>query len=137
MDTIPKSVPRFIWHFVCKQKLKFLLLLIASTTWGIATSVWPLIIENLIDALGEFSDDRSMVFQTMSGPILTALFFWVFLEIMARARGYSFAAVMPKCEAMMRMETFRYVSKHSHSYFSKEFTGSLANKIGDIPRGLT
>jgi ATP-binding cassette subfamily B protein len=135
MDTIPNSVAKFLWHFMCKQRFKFFILLIASTTWGIATSLWPLLIENLIDALGEFTDDRSLVFQTMSGPILSALFFWVFLEFMARARGFSFAAVMPKAEAMMRMETFRYVSKHSHSYFSKEFTGSLANKIGDIPRG--
>ena len=49
-----------------------------------------------------------------------------------RLRDYLSARAFPRIESDIRMVMFDHVQKHSPKYFNEHFSGSLANKIGDM-----
>jgi ATP-binding cassette subfamily B protein len=54
-----------------------------------------------------------------------------------RVRDFLQARAYPKLEADIRMAMFDHVQRHSPKYFNEHFSGSLANKIGDLVLATT
>ncbi len=133
-NTLPSNRLKFFAHFMRKQTGGFIVLALCSFVVALASSMWPLITGSLVDALTEFDGDKSNVFLDLRNLFLVALCFWLFVELMMRLQGFITSYVYPRFETNVRMTTFAYVSHHSHSYFSRNFVGGIANRIGDLPR---
>ncbi len=117
-----------------RQSWGFAVLFLCSFVVATTTSMWPMITGSLVDALTQFEGDKSNVFLDLKNLFLAALCFWLFAELMMRIQGFITAIVYPRFETNVRMQTFAYVSHHSHAYFSRNFVGGIANRIGDLPR---
>lgn len=134
MSKVPSTRVAFFLFFISKQRFVFFLFFLCSFAAALSASIWPLITGNLIDALGEYNGDRKEVFHTLGTLFVSALSFWVMIEFLERFRGFLGAFLYPQFEANIRMLTFEYVNQHSHSYFARNFVGTIANKICDLPR---
>jgi ATP-binding cassette subfamily B protein len=132
--SLPGNRLLFFIHFIKKQSWGFAFLAACSFVVALATTVWPMIIGDLIDSLTEYTGDKVNVFLELRGLFISALSFWVFVEVMMRLQGVMMAIVYPRLETNIRMETFEYVNHHSHAYFNNSLVGGIANRISDLPR---
>lgn len=136
-ENLPRTLASFIWYFLKKNWLQFGLMQFFCFAWAFDHTLWPYVLKMIIDKITEFSGDRSEMWTFLATPIILAVILWSFIELCFRAGGFLSAKLFPQLEADVRMAMFNYVQKHSHSYFSNHFAGSIANKIGDMTQGIT
>lgn len=137
MNTLPKTLPAFFWHFIKQQWPWFLLMQLLFFGWSIDHTFFPYILELLVDGITNFQGSRANMWSELATPILMGAGLWIGVEIAYRTAGFAVAYVMPRMEASVRMAMFDYVQRHSHTYFSSNFAGSLSNKLADMPRSMT
>ena len=126
------NLMNFIWSFVRKQRWIFTVVLLLSLIWTFEMLFWPFYLRKMVDVLTLFDGDRSSAWPLLKVLLIWGAFFWVFMEGGFRLRDYLTANAFPKLEADIRMTMFDHVQKHSPKYFNEHFSGSLANKIGDM-----
>lgn len=137
MEPLPKTLLAFFIHFLKKQKWTFFFIQIGCFAWSIDHTIWPVVIERLIDTLTHFMGERANVFSELKPLLIFAASLWILNEIGFRTAGILWAKAAPELEADVRMSLFDYVQRHSYRYFSNQFAGSLSNKINDLPRSMT
>lgn len=135
--SVPDKFSGFVWHFVKKQKKGFLILILTSLVTAVSGTIWPQVTGSLVDTLSDASKYSENIAEVAKKTFLTVIGFWFFIEALSRSRGYVYSCVMPKLEVSIREHMFRHVSLHSHAYFSKNFIGSIANRLADLPKGTS
>ncbi len=136
MNSLPKTLFAFIWHFLKKNWLQFLIIQIFFLGWAIDSTLWPYVLMVLIDTITNFTGDKAQAWSALTTPILMGLALWIGIEISYRVSGFLSANLLPKMEASIRLSMFDYVQKHSHNYFSNHFAGNISNKIADMPQSV-
>lgn len=132
---IPNTLFSFFIHFLKKQKLSFFFVVLFSMASALSISVWPVIIENLIDTLNSLENNQNIdVNSHLLSPFIYTILFWILVEFLGRGRGVSFAFFLPKFEANIRFGIFSYLTKNSHAYFTKNFSGGIGNRAAELPR---
>ncbi len=134
---IPKKLAPFFWHFIKKQWKIVAAIQLFSFAWSIDHTFWPYIIMLLIDAITNFAGDKANIWAQIATPLWMGAFLWIGLEISFRMAGLLLAKALPRLEADIRMSMFDYVQRHSHSYFSNNFAGTIANKISDMTQSFS
>lgn len=137
MSALPKTLTGFFWHFIKRQKWRFFFSQLGHLSWTLDHTVWPIVFMLLIDALTLNSDNREHIFSVLAPILLFGLVLWIVVDWGFRLGGILWAKAIPEMEADVRMSMFDYVQKHSYSYFSNQFAGSLSNKINDMPQSMT
>lgn len=122
----------FIWKFIQAQRWTFLTIFLVSFVWSIDATVWPVIVQQVIDIFTQYEDNRSNAWTYLQWPVYSGLVLWIIIELGFRCQGYLLAKALPKLEADMRMAMFEHIQYHSPQYFNEKFAGSLSNKIGDM-----
>jgi len=126
------NIREFIWNFVRRQRLKFVLITLLSLIWTFDMTFWPYLLRLIVDTLAQYDTDRSSAWAPMKLLLLCGAVVWILVEVAFRARDFLAARFFPKLEAEIRMDMFDHIQHHSPKYFNEHFSGSLANKIGDM-----
>lgn len=129
-----KTVKSFIWFFIKKQNVGFLFTQIFALAFALDATLWPYVIKLMIEAIEGYSGPREEIWPAISGVVIFGLTLWISLDICFRINGYCKTKTYPNFEANIRMFLYDYVNNHSYSFFINNFTGSIANKIAEIPR---
>jgi ATP-binding cassette subfamily B protein len=137
METLPKTLPAFFWHFIKKQWLIFALIQFFCFGWAFDHTLWPYIFMRVIDLITNMPTDRSDMWNILAPTLWMWGGLWILLEFFFRMSGYLMVKAIPKIEADVRMSMFDYVQHHSYRYFNDHLAGTLANKISDMPKGVT
>ena len=132
---LPKTIGRFFWHFVKKQRLAFIFFLLAPTVMVLENNVIPYSLKMIVDALGTHSKGEP-IFSVLAPALWLGGGAWVGMLVIVRLQNWWQGYVIPKFQADVRMSVFDYLNKQSYQYFSNEMAGSLANKVNDLPRAL-
>jgi ATP-binding cassette subfamily B protein len=135
--TLPKTLWKFFWYFIKKQWVTMVFMQIFFFAWAIDHTLYPYVLQLVIDAITSFQGDRANVWPALVTPLIFGASLWIGLEICYRCGGFLQAKAIPKFEADIRTEMYDYVSKHSHVYFSTNMAGSLSNKISDMPQSMS
>ncbi len=131
---IPTNRFAYFIYFVLKQRLLFAAFFVACFASALSSSVWPFITGKIIDALSDYKFEKKDIFLHMHSIFVTAICFWIFLELLSRLQGFIAARIYPVFESHIRMSIFEHANSHSHNYFANNFSGSIANRISDLPR---
>ena len=129
---LPTTLLAFLWYFVKQHWILFFGAQLFSFAWSIDHTIWPYIIGLIIDSITDINTDRSQVWSVLATPLWMGAILWISVEISFRLQGFFLAKVLPKISADVRMAMFDYVQNHSYSYFSNNFSGTIANKISDM-----
>lgn len=129
-----QSLFKFLFHFIRQRWVILLVMQLLYLVWVVEFIAWPHITKLLIDAVVGFGGAREFIWDAVAPIILLGAITWLIIEFGFRGSGFISAAVMPKFEADIRMTMFDYVSRHSHIFFTNNYSGALANKINDMPR---
>ena len=127
----------FIWKFVRKQRILFAIIILLSFMWTFETLFWPFFLRKIVDILTRYDLDRFSAWPNLKTLLLWGAGFWIFMETGFRSRDFLQAHAFPKLEADIRMTMFDHVQNHSPKYFNEHFSGSLANRIGDMVSSTT
>jgi ATP-binding cassette subfamily B protein len=100
--------------------------------WLFEVLFWPFFIGKLIDILTRYDVDRLAAWSELKMFLIWGACGWIFQESGFRLRDAVQARALPRLEADIRVNLFDHVQRHSPRYFNEHFSGSLANKIGDM-----
>lgn len=123
---------RFIWKYLRLQKWSFFIIFLASLVWAFDATVWPIILQEVIDIFTQYENNRSAAWGALQVPVYYGLLLWIVVELGFRLQGFLMAKALPKLEADIRTSMFEHIQYHSPKYFNEKFAGSLANKITDM-----
>lgn len=136
MHAVPRTLPRFFWHFIKKQPLGFFVILIAPIAHILESNVQPYALKWMVDELVAYQGPKDKVLDVLINPIYLYFGVWIGWIIIWRSQEWVWLNLFPIFHAHIRMETFKYVQGHSHQYFTNHFAGSIAGKISDLPRSM-
>lgn len=131
---MPKTLIPFILHFINQQRGLFILLTICHLAWALDNTLHSYIFKMFLDAIVNYTGDRAEAWTVLLKPVMLGVTLWLSIEVMFRTYDYTSSIVYPRFEASVRMAMVEYIQNHSHKYFADNFAGSIANKVGDIPR---
>lgn len=137
MEKLPKTLFSFFLHFLKKQKWTLFFIQIGCLAWSLDHTLWPVVLERIIDTFTNHLGDRSGIFSELEPILMFGVALWIINEIGFRLAGVLWAKFNPILEANVRMSVFDYVQRHSYRYFSNQFAGSLSNKINDLPQSMS
>ena len=136
MQTLPKTLPAFFWHFIKKQPVAFAVFFAAPLLIILEAVVMPYALKIVIDAFAEYENNRYSIMEAITPALWLGGGAWVTLIIAARLQEWWQIYALPRFEADIRMSTTRYIIEHSYDYFANQLSGNIANKISDLPRAL-
>ncbi len=122
----------FIWGFLRKHRLISAVIVFLSFMWPFEVLFWPFFLRKIVDTLSLYDADRAAAWPNLKNLLMGGAAAWIFMEGGFRLRDYLQARLFPKLEADIRMSMFDHVQRHSPKYFNEHFSGSLANRIGDM-----
>ena len=131
--SLPTTTSRFIFHFVCKQKIKFSVFIFTSIIWAVNDALFPYFIKHMVNILENYQGDPNDVYMSLSGILLALVIVWIFTELLLSIQGIVQIYTYPYFRANIRSAVFNYVKSHSHEYFSSQFAGNIGKKITDLP----
>jgi len=127
-----KSLGFFIWTFVRRQRWIFAVISLLSFIWAAEMLFWPFLLRKIVDVLAHYDVDRMAAWPFLKILLMWGAGFMIFIEGGFRLRDFLQASAFSKMEADIRMTMFDHIQSHSPKYFNEHFSGSLANKIGDM-----
>lgn len=131
------NIIHFILSFVRKQRWAFLGAMLLSLLWAFEMLFWPYYLRKVVDLLALHDVDRLSAWPSLKPLLLWGAALWILMEVGFRFRDWLLSQAVPKLEADIRMTMFDHVQHHSPKYFNEHFSGSLANKIGDMVLSIT
>jgi ATP-binding cassette, subfamily B, bacterial len=131
---LPRTLPAFLLHFIKQNWISFLFIQLFCFGMTIENTFWPKVISMVIAAIESYQGPKLEIWSAISSVVFLGAALWILIDIFFRMSGILLAKVMPEFEAKIRMSLFGYVNKQSYSFFTDNFSGSLANKINDLPR---
>ena len=134
-QVLPSSLAAFLWQMIKPLKFWFFCILILPCAWAIDQIIFPYCTKLIIDAIANFSGDKSTIFTHLAPALYLGLGAWIFLILVWRFLDIVYVNFIPRLQANIRLTMFEYVENHSHQFFSNDFSGSIANKISDIANG--
>lgn len=134
MTNFPATLFGFLWIFIKRNFWSFFFIQFFCLAWALDNIAWPQVVRMIIDSLESYKGDRELIWDQIYPVIILGAMLWLAVEFSFRAQGIISARIMPKFEANVRMAMFDYISGQTHSYFANNFSGTLANKINDMPR---
>ena len=132
MQTLPTTLSGFFGFFLKKEWKILLAIQFFFLGWAFDQTLWPLIIEKLIDTLNSISSVRDEMWTAILPYVFMGLGLLLYVELSFRAAGFLTAIGIPRIEAHIRTRMFEYVQNHSYTYFSNNFAGNISNKISDM-----
>lgn len=131
---LPTTLPAFLLHFMKRRKWGFILLFISTVAHIAESNVLPYALKMMVDTAAHLDRNTSHVLHAFAWPVGLFIAMWVLMIVVWRIQERIGVTIRPAFEADIRMRMLAYVQDHSYDYFSNNFAGTIAGKIGDMPR---
>lgn len=133
-ENIPSTPMRYLWFLTKESRVVFLGTVIIVTLAQIIATSLPLLFKQVIDSAQGVSQSTATYgdvwFWALSYPVAIAVMF-----VLWRVSGFAGMHWMTSANARSYEILFEYLGKHSHTYFSNRFAGSLSSKITHASEG--
>lgn len=125
------SLINFIWQTLKPFRIRILFLLLSTVAVVLESNVLPYGLKLIVN--GAVAGDL----ETLKGASLFFLATLLASITLFRIQDYIASTSYPKMRAAIRMRLFSHTLDHSHSYFASHYAGSIAGRIGDLPKAVT
>ena len=131
---LPTALPAFFWHFIKKQKWAFMVLFASPIAHVFECNILPYALKLMVDTVVRLGNETVQTYHAFALPICLFIGTWTMMIVIWRVQEWVYTSAIPQFKANIRMSLFEYMQSHSHAYFADYFAGSIAGKIGDMPR---
>lgn len=122
----------FIYFFIKKQKLFFILMTAIAIIWSFNETLFPYFTKLFINRLTELKPPIPHLFQPFIGLLILWMGLWLFTALSLRFQGVLAGKGFAKMRTQIREHIFCYLGHHSHQFFTDRMAGSLAGKVNDL-----
>lgn len=130
-----KKTIKIYWKHILKYKFSGLVILFSVIAASTVNAVIPLYFKNFFDVLTSGKPN-----EIVAGSLITILIFILWLEILHwlfwRIATFSAAYFYSHTMVNLANSCFQYLHKHSYSYFSNNFVGSLVKRVNRFVRAF-
>jgi len=131
---LPKTLSAFLWHFVRPYRFRFVGMLVSVFFFAILISLTPFLMKLIIDEVVAYTGTSSGLLSIVWVPAVLFVLAYQAMDLSWGMFDFFKMKTLPKVRADIINRLFAYLQEHSYSYFQKNFTGSLSNKIADMAR---
>lgn len=107
-----------------------------TIVWAAEISLSPYLLKLIIDGVIKTANHPDLMISIILVPVLLYASMSVFINLNFRMYDYTCLKFFPKLKSDVVEAMFSYLSKHSYTYFSDHFSGSLVKKIFDLSNGI-
>lgn len=134
---VPKKLANFLWHFIRPYRATFFGMCFAVLLFAVLTSLTPYLMKVIIDGveMHEKMAGSENLFSSLWRPVLLFILAYQALDFTWAMYDYFKIKTLPKVREDIINKMFSYLQQHSYSYFQRQFSGSLSNKVSDMARG--
>ena len=100
--------------------------------WGVNTTLSPYVLKCIIDKVANFAGDKHAIVHAVMFDVALYIVLWCLNTSNLRLLDWIEFKIFPQLRYDITNKMFAYVGQHAHSYFQKNFTGSVASKIADM-----
>ena len=129
MKNNTKETLKIYWKHVTKYKLSGLIILFSIATGSIITVILPIYYKKFFDILGT-EQTKEIIAEQLINVLIAILTINLISWIIWRTADIFIPKFYTKLIADIQNTCFRYLHKHSFSYFNNNFVGSLVKRIG-------
>lgn len=135
-NTMPERLAAFIWYFLRSHSVSIVGFLLVTIIASLEISLGPYVLKMIIDAATMNADSTSLFLKAVIYPAV----FYILLTLIHNAamRGYHYICLklFPKLRTEISVALFDHLTKHSLSFFQRNFSGDLANKTQCVAEGV-
>jgi ATP-binding cassette, subfamily B, bacterial len=131
---IPNRPLPYLWFLAKERKGLLAISVFVATLAELITVSTPYVFRQIVDSAERVTNNAG----TADQVIFWALLFPVailFMDLLWRVSGFTGMRWITSANARSYKILFEYMGKHSHSYFSDRFAGSLSSKITHASEG--
>ncbi len=110
-------------------------MIVAVLLYAVLTSVNPYLIKIMIDEVVAYRDINQGLLSFILVPAILLVLLYQGMDLTWAMFDFFKLKTLPKVRADIINAMFAYLQHHSYSYFQKNFTGTISNKIADMARG--
>jgi len=129
-DTLPNTPIRFFLHISRKYIFWAILASFIVTIAATASVMMRYLVEKIIDAIDK-GDVQIVLFMTLLYPVS-----YLIINGLSRLSGVTGRVWLLGAPKATTNVLSKYLSKHSHTYFSNRFAGSISNKISNVSNAM-
>lgn len=125
---IPTTPMRYMWFLVRDHKKAVFLSVFVATLAELITTSTSYIFRRIIDSAEGVAKNTSTQHEVIFWALLFP-FAVLVMDLLWRTSGFTGMRWMTRANADSYDTLFNYLGKHSHTYFSDRFAGSLSSKV--------
>ncbi len=129
------DVIKHLWKATRPQKWAFNFTVFAFAISSVVSVLVPLIYKKFFDILS-VGGDKDIVAPQLVQMVLLVLIMHAIVWVLFRSAMVTLNKVESRTMARIRQMSFDYTLKHSYSFFSNNFTGSLVQRVGRFSRSF-
>jgi len=124
------TLRRFFVHFIWRHKYKCITVSFFNIIWGAAEAYTPYILKHIVDSMHALDHVRTKALSFLMLPLIGLVGITLLKHVLLHVadliiEGY----IAPQIMGDIRVEMLSYALHHPYSYFQKNLSGSIANKI--------
>lgn len=109
-------------------------MIFAVFLYALLTSINPFLLKLIIDGVVEHEGSGTSLFQIVWIPVVLFIIVYQAMDFSWAMYDYFKLKTLPKVREDIINKMFNYLQHHSYSYFQRQFSGSLSNKVADMAR---
>ncbi len=135
-DKIPERLAAFIWYFLRNHPISIAGFLLIIMIASLEISLGPYVLKIIIDAATINADKPTLFLQAVIYPAVFYILLTLIHNAAMRIYFYICLKLFPKLRTEISVAMFEHLTKHSLSFFQRNFSGDLANKTQCVAEGV-
>ena len=133
---LPKSLGKFIFHYLRHRKRYLLGYVIIALVWSIDLSLSPYLLKLMIDVLATHAGNSILMRQAIFWPAAAYVGVKFVNNLNFRVYDTIGLRIYPEIKSEIINDMSAYLMGHSYAFFQNHYAGSLAKKIFDMANNI-
>jgi ATP-binding cassette subfamily B protein len=131
-NAMPKNLTAFIWYFMRRHMAAVIGFLIITVIGSLEIALSPYVLKIIIDTATQTAENSKAFLNAVTYFAVFYVLLTFIHNIAMRAYHYICLKLFPKLRTEISIALFDHLTEHSVSYFQRNFSGDLANKVQNV-----
>jgi len=127
-----RRVVSYFWKMTMTRKWPFIIASVGMIISSLASLILPIYYTKIIDIVQTSTWDRTLLLPVLMGILISMAIIELFSIAWWRMVGFGMVSLEPKIMRKIYEQCFAYIHRHSFSFFTNNFSGSLVKKINKL-----
>src|SRR3990167_5835105 len=133
---MPEHLAGFIWYFLRRHSASVVGFLIVVIIASLEIALSPYVLKIIIDTATQYADNTQAFLHAVSYSAIFYVLLTVIHNATMRAYHYICLKLFPRLRTEISVAIFDHLTKHSVSFFHRNFSGDLAAKVQNVSDGV-